>query len=69
MEMFEVNKTYSLGINDVNDCAYFSFVFSVVDEDNTANFNKSSKGLVVFDSSNKKKNVSFDVVNNRHNFK
>ena len=52
LEVLQNSRTHSLGINDVNDCAYFSFVLSVVDEDNTANFNKSSKGLVVYDNSN-----------------
>lgn len=44
--VLQVYCTHSLGINDVNYSAYFSFVLSVVDQDYTANFNKSSEGLM-----------------------
>lgn len=40
-----IDMTHSLGINDINDCADFALVLSVVDEDDTTDFNKSSESL------------------------
>lgn len=38
-------ETYSFGVNDVNDSGKFTSIWSVIDQNNSSNFNKSGECL------------------------